>query len=102
MYNLRSTTRDHDWLLYKEELNEPGLTLVIIRERTPLAEIEDIEITNEEKTFKEEECSICLNNKPNVLFCNCGHVCICNQCLSSIQKKKCPICKMLSNIIRIV
>ena len=31
---------------------------------------------NANKTFKTEECLICLENKPNVLFCGCGHLCV--------------------------
>ena len=32
---------------------------------------------NDFKTFKLEECIICLEEEPKVLFCNCGHICIC-------------------------
>ena len=35
--------------------------------------------TNEVKTFKTDDCVICLDNKPNVLFCNCGHICVCKK-----------------------
>ena len=35
---------------------------------------------NLEKKFKLNECLICLNKPPNVLFCNCGHIAICVEC----------------------
>ena len=37
-------------------------------------------IINIEKNFKENECVICLTNPPNILFCNCGHLCVCKEC----------------------
>ena len=41
---------------------------------------------NKNKTFKNEECVVCLLNPSNVLFCSCGHICICSKCLSNIEK----------------
>lgn len=31
------------------------------------------------------ECSICLNNKVEIYLNNCGHICICNDCLFRIN-----------------
>ena len=31
---------------------------------------------NNNKTFKTEECLICTENIPNVIFCGCGHLCV--------------------------
>ena len=48
---------------------------------------------NTNKSFKSNECVICLTNPPNVLFSNCGHICICIECdkrfrcLSSLQNE---------------
>ena len=36
--------------------------------------------TNDEKTFKSDECAICLSNPPNILLCSCGHLCLCIKC----------------------
>ena len=33
---------------------------------------------NKNKTLKNEECVVCLLNPSNVLFCSCGHICICS------------------------
>ena len=35
---------------------------------------------NAVQTFKSNECVICLTNQPNILFCNCGHIAICEEC----------------------
>ena len=55
---------------------------------------------NKEKTFKEDECVICLTNPPNVLFCNCGHIAICVECDKVKSLKDCPMCKTETTIKR--
>ena len=35
---------------------------------------------NNTKTFKNNICIICLERIPKVLFCSCGHICICEKC----------------------
>ena len=60
------------------------------------------EIYNGNKTFKQEECCACMTNKTNVLFCNCGHICICERCLPLNRENECPVCKKFSNIIRML
>ena len=62
---------------------------------------EEIIPINEEKTFKSDLCAICLEKIPNVLFCSCGHICICEECNKTNNFKKCPICKTENNILRI-
>ena len=55
-----------------KELNE-GVRLTVIRiER--LKENENIKDINKNKTFKPNNCIICLDNVPNVIYCNCGHM----------------------------
>ena len=56
---------------------------------------------NDFKTFKLEECVICLEKKPKVLFCNCGHICICKKCASH-RYDNCPVCKKENTILRII
>ena len=43
-------------------------------------ENEEEQIINTDKSFKSDECVICLTKPPNVLFCNCGHLCLCEEC----------------------
>ena len=57
---------------------------------------------NTNKTFKTEECLICTENKPNVLFCGCGHLCICEECIRYYESYKCPVCKNINKNIRII
>ena len=63
---------------------------------------EEPKIINLFKIFKSEECIICLNEKPNVLFCNCGHLCECVKCFKIKTPSTCPICKMDNEIIRMI
>ena len=56
---------------------------------------------NDFRTFKEDCCVICLEEEPKVLFCNCGHLCICGKCL--VRKfDNCPVCKKENTILRII
>ena len=57
---------------------------------------------NAVQTFKSNECVICLINQPNVLFCNCGHMCICEECDRVKSLETCPVCKTKSTIKRTI
>ena len=59
-------------------------------------------IINIDKTFKLDECVICLTNLPNVLLCNSGHIAICLECNKLQNSKSCPVCKTVNPIKRIV
>ena len=59
-------------------------------------------IINSSQSFKSNECVICLTNPPNVLFCNCGHLCLCSECERKKISNKCPMCKIGNMIIRIL
>ena len=58
------------------------------------------------KIFKEGKCIICLSNPPNVYFCHCGHICVCNECenISETERGrvKCPLCRQVNRIIRVI
>ena len=56
---------------------------------------------NDFKTFKLEQCVICLEEEPKVLFCNCGHLCICEKCLVH-RYDNCPVCKKETTILRMI
>ena len=64
-------------------------------------EIEENSPINDSKTFKSDQCVICLEEEPKVLFCNCGHICICKKC-ASYKHNNCPVCKEKSTILRII
>ena len=46
----------------------------------PITCVEVNKQINTSKSFKSDYCVICLTNLPNVLFCNCGHICLCDEC----------------------
>ena len=79
------------------ELESKNELIVFHEEPIP----EDPKVINLFKIFKYDECIICLNEKPNVLFCNCGHLCECVKCYKIKTPSICPICKMDNEIIRI-
>ena len=63
---------------------------------------EEDEQINTSKSFKSDECVICLSNPPNVLFCNCGHLCLCVECEEVKSLVVCPVCKTENTIKRII
>ena len=65
-------------------------------------EEEEEQIINTIKSFKSDECVICLTNPTNVLFCNCRHICICDECNKMKPLDICPICKTRNFIKRII
>ena len=64
-------------------------------------ESEDEFPINDFKTFKSDQCVICLEKEPKVLFCNCRHICICEKCTSH-RYDNCPLCKKENTILRII
>ena len=57
---------------------------------------------NFETTYPSNKCVICSITTPNVLFCNCGHLTICENCYRNYNKKQCVSCRMLNTIVRIL
>ena len=58
---------------------------------------------NVNKTFKIDKCVVCMEAKPNVLFCECGNICLCVSCLNQIKSiYKCPLCNHTNTKIRIL
>ena len=54
-------------------------------------EVEDDEPAR--KTILEPECIICFENKSNILYLKCLHVCVCNVCDSKGRFNRCPLCR---------
>ena len=63
---------------------------------------EEEPLINIEKSFKSDQCVLCLTNLPNVLFCNCGHLCICEECGKMKSLNTCPVCKTENTIKRTI
>ena len=45
------------------------------------------------KFFKHDQCVICLDRKPNVLFVKCRHTCVCEECEEAHPSTQCPCCR---------
>ena len=65
------------------------------------------EYINSESTYVTSNCLICSITPPNVLFCNCGHLVVCENCYrnynnSTSKGKQCVSCRMLNTIVRII
>ena len=80
----------------------PNINPDNVRNRIDKNNNEGIIPINEGKTFKNDLCTICLEKIPNVLFCLCGHICICEKCNEIKKLNSCPICKTENNILRII
>ena len=48
------------------------------------------------KTFSENKCVVCLNNKPNILYENCKHIPTCSNCEEIKNLNNCPVCRSVT------
>ena len=76
-----------------------GLFLPDNGEEQESEEEEEEQVINAAQTFKCNECVICLTNPSNVLFCNCGHIAICEECDRTKGLETSPVCKT-KNVIK--
>ena len=90
------------FLTYEQRLAEERRADEVRRAEALIREEEEEDFSiNDFKTFKLEQCVICLEEEPKVLFCNCGHLCICEKCLVH-RYDNCPVCKKENTILRII
>ena len=54
------------------------------------------------KCTREETCCICLTNPSNIIFTDCGHICICELCNKNIKELKCPLCRTSATQPRLI
>lgn len=55
----------------------------------------------------ENVCIICYDKEINIMFDNCKHTCVCNNCLNLLKavplEYKCPLCRMIiTNVTHIL
>ena len=50
--------------------------------------------------YKDDDCIICIENKSNILFCDCGHLIICESCYHKYREDKCPKCRKINDTIK--
>ena len=55
---------------------------------------------NSIRTFDSGKCQVCLENPTSILFCICGHICICGECIKNYESAACPICKTYNEYVR--
>jgi len=50
---------------------------------------------SDKDTPEELICKVCFENKVNTCIIDCGHTCLCSECIATIMNdtKKCPICR---------
>ena len=85
-------------LTTSEEMTQGILTTF---EMTPgcsdtLAEMTPGMLTSEETPSKEddeEDCVVCIDRAPSIMFAPCGHMCVCRACLEKNVITTCPICR---------
>ena len=93
--------QDVDYDFYFEALGElEENNELVVSHTEPINE--EVKIINPTKIFKSDECIICLTTPPKVLFCNCGHLCLCTECGEIKSLSDCPICKTENKIIRML
>ena len=92
------------WL---EEQAQESITLLEVRARRLREEIERLERPRAEdlqiniRSTREDMCCVCLTKPPNVMFSNCGHLCLCEECNDRLNSNhnfeadnlKCPMCR---------
>ena len=44
-------------------------------------------------TIKEDDCVVCFENKPNILYTECMHFAVCTSCDKKGDFKSCPLCR---------
>ena len=86
----------------REALEEQEIRAARARQEALRELLREENIINSSQCFKSENCVICLTNPPNVLFCNCGHICFCSECEKLKNSNICPICKIDNKIIRVL
>ena len=45
------------------------------------------------ETIKPDQCVICLDRKPDVLFIECNHICVCRDCEKTQPSTRCSYCR---------
>ena len=45
------------------------------------------------KPFHSDQCVVCLSKKPELLFMNCLHRCLCLECEETNPFRRCPSCR---------
>ena len=90
------------WEYISNETNEPN------ESESEDEEDEEEEIKNESEedttpvaiseSLHSDQCVVCLSKKPELLFVNCLHRCVCLKCKKTSPFRRCPSCRTLISI----
>ena len=58
-----------------------------------IEELDPLEPLPMQKSIKQEECVICYEAQPNVLYQDCKHISTCSECEDAGAILKCPLCR---------
>ena len=82
------------------DVPENNKKLILTVTRMELLDEIKREKLNNIRSYKDDKCVICINTNPTVLFCDCGHTCICEDCYILLEDNKCPKCRFNNKTIR--
>ncbi len=81
--------------------NDPSLYKLVVENQTKEMTTEDLKKLGQ-KVYEEEDCVYCLCVKPNIVFENCAHMCLCKDCYATIKDQMCPMCRQrITSVITI-
>ena len=81
---------DVRWEYILNEINEPNESE---SEDDEAEEDEDTTPVAISKPFHYDQCVVCLSKKPELLFVNCLHRCVCIECEETNPFRRCPSCR---------
>ena len=75
-----------------------GVTLTVVSIELFKDDYDDNKDEYDVNVYREDVCVVCMTNKPDILFCNCGHLIVCDECYHELDK--CPKCRLENDIVR--
>ena len=63
------------------------------RKNISIVEESNVKHSLPNQIFKSEECVICLEEESDIIFLDCGHMCVCSTCNKSLRKDTCVMCR---------
>ena len=86
---------------YDENFDINGIFRMLIRVNCYVFHNLDYDYYDEnnivKKAIKEEDCVVCYENKSNILFTDCFHICLCLECYDRGNFVNCPLCRKKLN-----
>ncbi len=81
--------------------NDASLYKLVVENQTKEMTTEDLKKLGQ-KVYEEEDCVYCLCVKPNIVFEQCAHLCLCKDCYAGLTDRLCPMCRQrITSVITI-